>query len=84
MSVYRVTGYKAVVGDTTLFYIADTLGEVTSAVMSEPVESGGYVRHTVEEIGELPPEAHISCPHCDTPFADPRTVITLSSTPEGL
>ena len=83
MSVYKVTGYKPIVGDTTLFYISDSLAEVTAAIMAEPVESGGYVRHTVEEIAELPAEAHIECPHCEAPFADPRNVISLGSVAGG-
>lgn len=77
MGYFRVFGYKPILGNTSDYYIASSESEVMSEVKKTPVDAGGFVNYSVEEIEELPPELSIECPSCSDNFISPDRVTDL-------
>lgn len=79
MSYFMVTGYKPLKGQTQDYYIADSESQVMSAVKQNPVEEGGFVNYSIQEIEKLPIELNIICPSCEHEFVSPDRVEDLCS-----
>ena len=79
MAYFKVFGYKPVIGQTTDYFIADSESQVLIEVKKNPVESGGFVNYSIEEIEALPSELNICCPHCPEEFISPDRVTDLCS-----
>lgn len=79
MSFFKVSGYKPMRGQTYDYFIADTEAQVLAAVKQQPVEEGGFVNYSVEEIEKLPIELNIICPNCEHEFISPDRVEDLCS-----
>lgn len=78
LPIFKVTGYKPVVGNRVEYFKASTEALVLRYIKSIPQEEGGFVTYSVEEVEVLPPEVHIDCPSCEAKFASPDRVIVLN------
>ena len=75
--LYKVDGYKPVIGQRVDYYTASTESAVLSHIKSVPPEAGGFVKYSVSEIEALPPEVFIACPHCEERVINPSVVMEL-------
>lgn len=78
LPIFKVTGYKPVVGNQVEYIRAPSEALVLRHIKGIPQEEGGFVTYSVEEVEVLPPEVHIDCPSCEAKFASPDRVIVLS------
>ena len=75
--IFKVSGYKPVVGNQTDYFQARSESAVMAYIKSVGPEEGGFVKYSVEQIETLPPELYISCPHCSETFVSPDRVKEL-------
>ena len=78
LSVFKVTGYKPVVGNKVEYFRASTEARVLRHIKAQGPDLGGFVTYSIEEVAALPPEVHISCPTCEANFASPDRVTYLN------
>lgn len=77
MRKFKVSGYKPLKGNTIDYYIAFSESDVMADIKRKPVEAGGFVNYSIEEVSELPPELSIECPSCSHNFISPDRVTDL-------
>ena len=77
MAFFQVSGYKPVLGQTKQYFIADSDSQVMQVVKNHPVEEGGFVNYSIQEIEELPIDLNILCPSCNHEFVSPDRVTDL-------
>ena len=77
MLIFKVSGYKPVVGNKIDYFKASSEAKVMTYIKSVGPEEGGFVKYSVEEVEALPPEVHIDCPECTHTFASPDRVTVL-------
>lgn len=78
MNIFKVTGYKPVVGNKVEYFRASTETQVLQYIKSIGPDEGGFVTYSVEEVEVLPLEVHIECPNCNTKFESPDRVKVLN------
>lgn len=83
LTYFSVKGYKPMRGEVEEFYKALEVSEVYSLIAKTPVEVGGFVRYTVEEVEGVPEGSQMSCPSCEHQFDDPRRVILVEPSGES-
>lgn len=77
LNIYKVSGYKPVVGNKVEFYRATGENQVLTHIKATGPELGGFVTYSIEEVGVLPLEVNIECPHCGGNFESPDRVKQL-------
>jgi hypothetical protein len=78
LSIFKVTGYKPVVGNKVEYMRASSEARVLQHIKSIGPDVGGFVTYSVEEIEVLPVDVNIDCPSCGANFPSPDRVATLS------
>lgn len=78
---FKVEGSKKAAVETTnktiVYFNAPSESAVTSHLINQKLDNGGFLSFTVEEISSLPPESGITCPHCQKQITDERKVINV-------
>lgn len=72
--IFKVSGYKPVVGNKVEYFKAASEARVLQHIKSVGPDTGGFVTYSVELVEALPPEVHIECPTCEANFASPDRV----------
>jgi hypothetical protein len=78
MSLFLVSGYKPIIGQTKEVFQADTKNAVSVYLNKNGPDAGGFVQYSVEEIATIPESHLFTCPHCSEKFPHPTKVINLS------
>jgi hypothetical protein len=78
MTVFKITGYKPFIGNTSLVVVAPTRNAISTYLRNNPPDSGGFINYSVDELEEIPATHKFVCPHCNVEIPDPSKVITLS------
>jgi len=76
--IYKVTGYKPVVGNRVEYFRASSEARVLHHIKSIGPEAGGFVTYSIEALEVLPLDVTINCPSCDHGFESPDRVVQLS------
>lgn len=76
--IFKVTGYKPVVGNKVEYYRATSEQQVMQHIKATGPEAGGFVTYSVAEVEVLPLEVNISCPSCGHEFESPDRVTALN------
>ncbi len=75
--IFKVTGYKPVVGNKVEYFRASSESRVLQYIKSKGPDVGGFVTYSVQQIEILPLEVNISCPSCGHEFESPDRVENL-------
>lgn len=75
--IFKVSGYKPVVGNKVEYFKAATEARVLQHIKLEGPDVGGFVTYSLEQVDALPPEVHIDCPTCEAKFVSPDRVTLL-------
>ena len=75
--IFRVSGYRPVVGNKVEYYRASSEARVMQHIKATGPEAGGFVTYSVEEVDVLPLEVNIACPSCGHDFESPDRVTRL-------
>ena len=77
LSIFKVTGYKPVVGNKVDYFRAGSESSVLKHIKGIGPDQGGFVTYSIEQIDVLPLEVNISCPSCGAEFESPDRVHQL-------
>lgn len=74
LRIFKVTGYRPVVGNKVEYFRAVSDQHVLQHIKQEGPEQGGFVTYSVEEVDAVPVELNIDCPSCGVNFESPDRV----------
>lgn len=77
-AIFKVTGYRPVVGNKVEYFRAPSEQHVLEYIKSEGPEVGGFVTYSVEEVEVVPVDVNIECPNCGANFESPDRVKRLN------
>lgn len=77
LSIFKVTGYRPVVGNKVEYFRASSEAQVMHHIKATGPEAGGFVTYSVEQVDVLPLEVNITCPSCGHDFESPDRVKKL-------
>ena len=72
---FSVTGYVNSLGNVTKYFTAKEERAVSQHVTDIPMDKGGFVSYTIEELPELPAEAYRECSKDEVIFTDSGTLL---------